>query len=388
MKITEVVDQRSQNAFINLPVSLYKNDKNWIRPLDKDIENVFDPEENKYFKHGECTRWILLDDQGDTIGRVAAFIDNKTAHTFDQPTGGMGFFECIDDQEAAFKLFDTCQRWLKERGMEAMDGPINFGDRDRWWGLLTDGFYEPNYCMPYNFKYYQHFFEAYGFKTYFNQYTYYRKLGEGKLDQRLVNVAERTFKNPDYHFEHFQKKNTPKYVTDFKKIYNKAWANHEGVDEMSEEQVASIMKTLSPVIEEDLLWFAYHKDEPVAFFLMLPELNQIFKHVNGKLDVWGKIKFLYHKMAGTCNKMFGVAFGVVPEYQSRGVAVAIIIKFYKICWAKDFRYEELEMNWIGDFNPKMMKVAESVGGKIRKTHVTYRKMFDETKEFRRAPVIS
>ena len=253
---------------------------------------------------------------------------------------------------------------------------------------MVEGFYEPNYCMPYNFKYYQELFEAYGFKTYFKQHTYYRKLKEGFLDERLVKVAERTFQNPDFHFEHCRKNNLDKYGEDFRKVYNKAWARHDGVEEMTSEQIQATMKSLKPVLEEDLLWFAYYKGEPIAFFLMLPELNQIFKYVNGKMDAIGTLKFLYYRWRGVCKKMFGVVFGVVPEFQSKGAAIAIIIKFYRICWAKDFRYEELEMNWIGDFNPKMMKVAESVGGSIRKTHITYRKLFDENKPFHRAPIIS
>src|SRR5690606_24593178 len=243
MKIVEVLNKKEREAFINLPVALYKDDPNWIRPLDKDIEKVFDPSQNNYFRHGECTRWILQNEKQETVGRVAAFIDNKTSHTFDQPTGGMGFFECINDEEAAFMLFDTCKQWLAQRGMEAMDGPINFGDRLNWWGLLVDGFYEPNYCMPYNFKYYQPLFEGYGFKTYFQQYTYYRKLKEGFLDERLVKVAERTFKNPDFHFEHFKKSNVEKYTEDFRTVYNKAWANHDGVDEMTKEQIQSTMNS-------------------------------------------------------------------------------------------------------------------------------------------------
>src|SRR5690606_14418537 len=133
------------------------------------IEGIFDPEVNKYFRHGVCTRWILVNDKKETIGRVAAFINKKTAKATDYVTGGMGFFECVDDREAAFKLFDTCKSWLEEQGMEAMDGPINVGERHNWWGLLVDGFIDPNYCMPYNFHYYKKLFEAYGFKVYFEQ---------------------------------------------------------------------------------------------------------------------------------------------------------------------------------------------------------------------------
>ncbi|MBX9850277.1 MAG: hypothetical protein K2X86_00795, partial [Cytophagaceae bacterium] len=157
MKIIEVKGGGAAREFLMFPVRLYKNEKHWIRPLDKDVEGVFDAKLNKYFRHGTCTRWILRNDQGETIGRVAAFINNKTAKTTDYVTGGMGFFECINDQKAAFMLFDTCKKWLQDNGMEAMDGPINFGERDKWWGLLVDGFVDPNYCMHYHFPYYKIF---------------------------------------------------------------------------------------------------------------------------------------------------------------------------------------------------------------------------------------
>jgi hypothetical protein len=160
MKIVEVTTPRHIQEFILLPVKLYKNEPNWIRPLDKDIESVFDVEKNKTFRHGKCIRWILQNDSGETIGRVAAFVNEKIVHKGnDQPTGGMGFFECINDREAAFFLFDQCKTWLQSNGMEAMDGPINFGSRDRWWGLLIEGFdREPNYQCNYNFPYYKDFF--------------------------------------------------------------------------------------------------------------------------------------------------------------------------------------------------------------------------------------
>ena len=74
-EIVEVKDKKDSKEFLMLPVRLYKKEKNWIRPLDEDIEKVFDKKLNKYFRHGECMRWILKDETGKTIGRVAAFID-------------------------------------------------------------------------------------------------------------------------------------------------------------------------------------------------------------------------------------------------------------------------------------------------------------------------
>ncbi len=140
-QIIEVTDKNTRCEFLLLPVKLYKNDKSYIRPLDQDIEKVFDPDKNKLFRQGECIRWILIDNNRNTIGRVAAFIDHKSALKNEQPTGGMGFFDCVDNKEAAFLLFNKCREWLNSKGMEAMDGPVNFGERDRWWGCLVEGFY-------------------------------------------------------------------------------------------------------------------------------------------------------------------------------------------------------------------------------------------------------
>jgi len=385
-KVQEVNDKKSAREFLLLPVRLYKNDENWIRPLDKDINRVFDKIQNKYFRHGELCRWILKNGNDETIGRIAAFIDTKLAGKNDQPTGGIGFFECINDKDAAFALFNQCRKWLQEREMEAMDGPVNFGERHQWWGLLVDGFSEPNYCMPYNFTYYRDLFEDYGFQLYFNQYTYHRTT-DPNLQDVVLKKAEKVLGNPDYTFRHLNKRQLAKYTEDFRTVYNKGWARHSGVNEMTSLQAKSLIKKMKPILEDKLLWFAYYNNEPVAFFLLLPELNQIFKYVNGKMDLIGKLTFLYHKKRKTCTKMLGTLFGVVPEHQGKGVEAAIVVTFTDVMRQPGFQYKELEMNWIGDFNPKMMHVAEQVGGKVSKTHITYRYLFDRNKPFKRAEMI-
>ena len=140
MKIFEVQTERDRKDFLSMPVKIYKDDPNWIRPLDNDIESIFDNRMNKFYRHGKCSRFLLKDEQGNVNGRIAAFINDRTSKKEAQPTGGIGFFECINDKQSAHFLFDHCRQWLLERGMEAMDGPINFGERDSWWGLITEGF--------------------------------------------------------------------------------------------------------------------------------------------------------------------------------------------------------------------------------------------------------
>jgi len=388
MKIEEVTTPVQRREFLMLPVQLYKNEKNWIRPLDKDIESVFDPEQNKFFRQGECIRWLLRNDRGEVIGRVAAFINRKTVNKGnDQPTGGMGFFECINDQKAAFMLFDQCKEWLQARGMEAMDGPINFGSRDRWWGLLVMGFdREPNYQCNYNFAYYKDFFEAYGFQVYFYQLTFGRKVA-GPLLPRLAEKMRITEKDPDYESRHLRKDEIPKLGRYIHEVYNKAWSNRNENPEITLAQAEHMVKQMKPILDVKLLYFSFYKGEPVAFFLSLPEINQIFKHVNGKLDLIGKLKFLWHTWRKTNRKAFGILFGIVPEHQAKGLDGAMIEASRKVLQEEYKRYDEYELNWIGDFNPKMINVVRQVDVFESKKHATYRKLFDPSKPFKRSPIL-
>jgi hypothetical protein len=387
MRIKEVQTAEDIRYFLEMPVKLYKNYPNWVRPLDKDIEQVFDRKKNKLFREGECTRWILFDEKNECIGRVAAFVNQKTANNGnEQPTGGMGFFECADNPSAANLLFDTCRTWLAERGMEAMDGPINFGDRDRWWGLHVEGDLAPNYGMFYHLPYYQSLFENYGFQVYFKQYTYFRKI-ENNLNPKVYDKGARVLNNPNYRFEHMKLAQTEKYALDFLEVYNKAWARHLGVGKMRKEQAFAIFKAMKQIIDPTIVWFGYYKEEPVAFYIMIPELNQIFRHFNGKFGLIQKLLFLYYQWSGEMKKIFGVIFGVVPEHQGKGVEAAIVVAYSKFALVPNYKYTSMEFNWIGDFNPAMMRVCEDVGGTICKVHHTYRFLFDRTKPFKRMPVI-
>ncbi|WP_461641553.1 hypothetical protein [Labilibaculum euxinus] len=386
--IIEVNDLNSKREFIELPVRLYQKMKNWIQPLDSDIEKVFDPKQNKMFTHGECIRWILQDQNKQTIGRIAAFIDHKTKDLNDQPTGGLGFFECINNKDAAFALFDTCKNWLKDKQIEAMDGPINFGERHQWWGLHVDGDHKPVYCMPYHFKYYQDFFDSYGFQVYFKQYTYRTKFAVESLSEIIKWKAKRLLNNNEYQIIHFNKKNSDKLIKDFVHVYNEAWVKEiPGIEGISEQQTQDLFKTLKPIMHEKLMWFAYHKKEPIGFFIMIPDLNELLQHINGKMNLYAKLRFIYYKHLQKNKNALGLIFGVIPEFQKRGIEAAMIYEFSKSGFDSSFPFLNLEMNWIGDFNPRMSHLMDHIGAKIYKTHYTYRKLFDETKEFKRSVII-
>ncbi|HET6724051.1 MAG TPA: hypothetical protein VFH07_14930, partial [Chitinophagaceae bacterium] len=110
MQLTEVTNEQLAKEFLLVNVDLNKNNPAYIRPLDKDIKEVFDPKKNKTFRSGQVGRWILKDDGGNAIGRIAAFTNKKYKNKGDDvPVGGVGFFDCINDQAAADMLFDVAK---------------------------------------------------------------------------------------------------------------------------------------------------------------------------------------------------------------------------------------------------------------------------------------
>jgi hypothetical protein len=375
MQLVEVNSNKTRSQFHDVLRELYKNDDVFVCPLDSEIEKIFTPAENPFYRNGEATRWILVDETGKLLGRVAAFYNKERALKFQQPTGNLGFFECIEDKEASVMLFDRCRQWLRERGMEAMDGPANFGENDNYTGVLVEGFIHPSHGMNYNHPYYKELYESYGFEPFFEQVTNHLDLTV-PFPERFWKIADWIANRPGFTFEHFRYKETERFINDLVYIYNKAWKDHEHFMPLSKDLVRAELKKAKVILEEEFIWFAYHENEPIAFLLMFPDVNQILKHFDGKMNLWNMLKFIYLKNSKTITRTRITVMGVVPEFQRHGIESGIFRQMDKVM-AKKPHYTEIELSWVGDFNPKMEALHKAVGARFAKRHVTYRKLFDQ-----------
>lgn len=384
-----VTDNSDVEQFRRLPFRIYHNDPHWIPHLRQDIEEVFDPKQNTFFSHGAAQRWLLRDASNNVVGRVAAFVNERNAHTFQQSTGGMGFFECIDNQEAAFVLFDQCKEWLEARGMEAMDGPINFGERNKYWGLITDNFESsPYYGQNYNPKYYVKFFENYGYKVYFNQLIFNRSFHK-PLPPIYERHCRRLHEQGHVSIRHYEKSKSLEYARYFMEIYNSAWQTHDNFKEMTEEQALALLKRIKPIVDPDVLMFAFYEGKPAAFMIALPNVNELWKKVGDNKNWLGLLKFLYYKTVSPPKSVYGVAFGVKPEFQNRGLEGLFFEDILnRVAATPNYKYDSYIVTWIGDWNPKMLKLMEALGCQHIRTMATYRKLFDEQATFERAPIIT
>ncbi len=390
-QLCEVTDARTHREFLDFPKRLYRGDRNWVCPIDGAITKVFDPKQNHLFEDGEARRWLVRNAEGEVVGRIGAFYNREKAAIEEVLTGGCGFFEAINDQEVANMLFEESRLWLISRGMEAMDGPINFGQRDSWWGLLVQGFeFQPLYENPYNPPYYQELFENYGFKNYFDQNTYIWKIFDDDVNNWVHERAERLRATPGYTFGNIDMKDLEGAAENFRIIYNKSWATFTGVKAMTPEEAQGMMNMLKPIIDPDLIFFTYFNGEPIGFFIMVPDLNRLIGRFNGKFGWWQKLQLMWDlKVARKCDRIFGIIFGVSPEYRGKGVESgmmqAVLDQYIR---TERNRYKTLELAWIGDFNPVMNRMVEHyVGATKHKVHTTYRYHFDRSRPFSRCPRI-
>jgi hypothetical protein len=373
MNIAEVTDKKSAKEFLELQRKLYKNDPNFISPLDKDIEAVFDPKLNNFHSHGIIKRWIAKNDMGETVGRIAAFINHQKNKNPDFIIGGIGFFESINDEKIAFLLFNTARQWLRQNNAKAMDGPINFGENDKYWGLLVEGFVPPSMGMNYNPPYYQTLFEKYGFVKQYDQYTNVIHVSK-PFPERFSKIADWIANKPEYKFVHFENKHFKKFAKDFQEIYNDAWSEFEDFTPIQLDTLKESFREMKPIVDEKIIWFAYCNDEPIGFVLALPDINVLLKSFNGKLNLWNKLRFFWKLKTTTIDRIRFIVMGCKRKFQNKGIESGMIRQLQLETLPRN-TIKQAELAWVGDWNTKMIAIHEATGATREKVHRTYRYTF-------------
>lgn len=371
MQPVKVETNAQKRAFCNVSRKIYRNDPHWVCPLDDELESIFDPGKNDHFNNGEASRWILKNSRDEVLGRIAAFVDFSRAQTFEQPTGGVGFFECIDDKNAACSLFEKAKEWLKEQGMEAMDGPINFGSNYNYWGLLVEGFVRPAIGMNYHPPYYRKLFEAFGFEPLYEQYTNLLDLNR-PFPSRFARIAEWACRKQNITACPLEMKKLDQFVEDFVTIYNQAWQHHKEFQPIEKDYIEKELSSLKALLEEKLVWFVYVNDQPAGFVITIPDYNELFKKFNGKLNLWKMLRFWYYKQRKKMTRARVLIMGVVPRFQKHGIESVLIQRLYS--QKEHFpAMKEAELSWVGNFNKQMLALHKATGARLKHKHITFRK---------------
>jgi hypothetical protein len=353
---------------------VYRGNKQYVYPLQGDIEGILSAK-NKAYDGTNLKLWVVLEEGKRPVGRIAAFIDRERNEELELPVGGLGFFESIENDQVAGLLFDIAEGWLRTEGMHAVDGPINFGERDKFWGLLVRGWYRPLYQETYNPPYYRRMFEDRGYVPH-EQCLTMRGVVSEFPGERLAGLAGRVKERYGLYTKQIDKNDLPTAANDFAQAYNAAFNHWPYFKPMSGEDVLPTFREMKPIMDPHLTCLAYDKDDqPIGMAGLIPDINCFMKGVNGKLDWKGLPRFLYRlkfqKQPRNCK---GIAFGIVSEYQRMGVYPLMVDAMFQSGNRHTSRtYKYVDMATIRGHNEVMVKTCEKMNTKVHREHMAYRK---------------
>jgi GNAT superfamily N-acetyltransferase len=357
-------DKRKFIAFQWVP---YEGNPVWVPPLLAERRKLIDREKNPFYRHAELEMW-LAERGGRVVGRIGAVVNENHIKEHDEKVGFFGFFECLDDREAATALFSAAGAWLRERGMEAMRGPASPSVNDEY-GLLIEGFdLPPVVMMAYNPPYYQGLVEGYGFTKAKDLHAYEvnskrvftEKLVRGaELVKQRMGLTIRTVNMSDYQNE----------VELIREMYSRGWQKNWGEVPMTREEFDLLAADLKSLVHPGLVIFAEINGKPVGFGLTLPDYNQILiRNRRGWLLPAVARILLFRKRLHFCRI---IALGAIPEYQKTGIGGVLFYETGRRATALGFPAGEA--GWILEDNLLMTRGAELMQGWLWKRYRIYQK---------------
>ncbi len=372
-EICPVTSTAHNKMFLDVTARIYANDPHWVPPILDSIAKQFAPT-NPFLKYGKLQQFIAISQQANgsqAVGRIVAAVNQRLIDREGQNVGLFGFFECIEDFTIAQALLDTACKWLRSQGMTIVRGPIDFSTHNNCL-FLVDGFDSPPMVMmPYNPPYYPEFIERDGWHKAKDAYAY-----DFPLDKPLPLEFEKAYRiacKSGVSFRPIRTKGDG-FEQDVKSIYqlfNTAFANNWSSTPRSEAEFLEEARDLQNLVDPDVFPIAEYDGEMVGFWMSLPDYNIALKHVNGKLNWLGILKFLWYRRQIDQGRV--IAICSLPEYRRKMVSLALIYLGMRGGIQKGKPYKRAELSWVFEDNFPSRKLIEASGGKIYKTYRIYEK---------------
>ncbi|WP_223257375.1 hypothetical protein [Phormidesmis priestleyi] len=368
-QVIAVTNSAEQKMFLDVPTTVYAHDRNWVSPLRSDIAKKFDPS-NPFFQYGRLQQFVAIRD-AKPVGRIVAAVNDRLVDREGKKIGIFGFFECIENFEVAQALLNAASQWLREQEMTEVRGPIDLSTHNNCL-FLVDGFDSPPMVMmPYNPSYYPKFLEQDGWHKAKDAYAY-----DFPLDKPLSPEFEKGYKiacKSGVNFRPLQTKGEG-FEQDAISLYNlftKAFSDNWSSTPRTQEEFLEEAKSLQSLVDPDVFPIAEYNGEMIGFWMGLPDYNIPLKHVNGKLNWLGVLKFLWHRRQIDQGRV--IAICSLPEFRRKMVPLALIYLGMSGGIQKGKPYKRAELSWVYEDNFASRKLIEASGGKVYKTYRMYEK---------------
>ncbi len=370
LQITPVNDRHEQHRFIRLPWSIYTNDPAWVPPLMLERREHLSPH-NPYFEHAQFQSWMAYRD-GNAVGRISAQIDKLHLEQYQEKEGFFGMIEAEDDAETFKALLDTAEAWLRDHGMRRVLGPYNLSINQEP-GLLVDGFdTPPSLMMGHARPYYGTRIEENGYQKAKDLFAYMidANFDHSAAMQAIVKRAKKRVTIHSLRKSHFDE--DLKIIED---IFNDAWSENWGFIPFTEAEFKQLGKDFKLVVDFKLVNIAEVDGSPAAFIVVMPNINEAIRDLNGRLLPFGWIKLLWRLKVRYPETARIPLMGVRKQYHDSLLGAALAFMLIQAGQPRGIKrgLKKVEMSWILEDNKGIRDIIESIGGVAYKRYRIYSK---------------
>lgn len=349
---------------------MHRSSPGWIPPLKIEQKKIFNPKKNSLLQHCDY-RLFLLYETDRSIGRIAVYVDRAANKYWQAKVGLFGHYECSDDPGAAAVLLETAEKWLKEQGMQIMRGQWNLVSQDI--GFIYEGFdLPPTVLSSYNPPYYNDQMVRYGMKKARDLLVYNVDLSKGyKLPDRFFSYTDRIARRYGVRVRTIDMKRLVEDARIIVWLTNESLKDNWGYYPVEETEAKHIAADLKMILHPEVVLIAEVEGKPIGYLLAIPDVNDILKHMQGRLFPWGIFKLL--RGIKKINRYRIWAMGILPEYQKRGISVLMFRRLNDIAAP---RGSYLEANWVLEDNALMNNALIKLEFDLVKKYRIYEKKIE------------
>lgn len=371
-QVTAVTTDAQREMFLDVPFKVYKDYPNWVPPIRSSIAKQLAAQNNPFFEYGEFQQFIAVSqDYGEALGRIVAAINRRLIESEGKNIGIFGYFECVEDFDIASGLLETACQWLRDKGMNIIRGPINLSTHNSCQFLVDSFDSSPVMMTPYNPPYYPEFMVKAGYYKGNDAYAFDFSLDfalDPKFEKgyRVACKSGIKFRPLCTKGDGFEQDCRSLY-----KLFTTTFANNYSSTPRTEEEFLQEAKDLQSLVDPDIFPIAEDNGKMVGFWMALPDYNIALKHVNGKLNWLGILKFLWYRRQ--IDQARVIVICSLPEYRRKMVPLGLIYLGMQGGIKKGKPYKRAELGWVWEDNSASRKIIEAAGGKIYKTYRIYEK---------------
>lgn len=383
LTIHPVRDPAELTEFIDLPWRVLGSSPLWVAPLKSQERELLTPGRHPFWESARRELFLARRD-GRSVGRVAAIVDEKYNAYAGEACGAFGFFDCENDAPAAAALLDAAQGWLGSQGMAFIRGPLN-PSTNYTCGLLVDGFDRPpTLMMPWNPPYYAELLEGRFMRKEADLFAYLIERSRLDLPGWLTAEVARLKAEGRFTARTARKATLADDIRIMLGLYRDSWADNWGFSPLSDAEAERHVKELKGILDPEFFVLFFHKGEPAAGMVALPDMNPLLRRLNGRIGLsapwhWWRSRA---EIRGGYRIML---FGIREEYRLLGLPLLLLDYLLEQARRRpDFQW--VEGSWVLEDNVAVDDLIEDFSGRLVKRYRIYRREIPP--EQRRAGVCS